>query len=1031
MSARKRPQPEGPSPAPKRAKVEIQQEFTPGKIISVKMTNFLTYDDAVLYPGPYMNLIIGPNGTGKSTLVCAICLALGGEPKLLKRADRIADFVKNNSVSNVNEASIEVVLASHNNSKVKIRREISRAGGKNGSSTFYINGKQAPKKEVLDVVGQLGIQVDNLCQFLPQDRVRDFAAMKPVELLRETERATIGDKHVELHDELSALQQSDTKEKGLLTEMQNKKSGLEERVKTLTLEKERIEEKQNAEEELVNLKKELEGVETRIRKFETEFGKLKSEASDHSEQFGELDKEYHSVQGELEHLKHADKDRIDTIARLQAELVKAEALANSAINQDHSSELAQLGQARQEAQDKQNKIEDKIRSKKNQMNEARAIIDANTKTLNTRIDTRSICLQRLLERIRNPNLKQSVGTAARFDENTRRNFSGRVYGPIALEISVLRPEYCNQIEAAIGLTMLRTFVVENRDDERVLLQNARVDVIAATNRSENPMQLPREAYEMGFEGFIGEFIECPPAVRNALNNWSNIHRVALARPGVDFQGLYERFQIDTIFTQTERFQMTRSRYTQLTSTSQSAVRPANILIATPDTEQEDMAMRLEITNQERRLSQIQNEVPALESEQQEMVRILNDIKARRKVLADAQSAVARTKLQVDKIRLELSTVQKKPSFAQMQAQIEKKAKANIAKRLAHIQKLPHLARAIQKVLFDQDEMVLRRVWLKKKLDSSSAEAKQLKTRVTQLEAELQKHEQTLTSIKEDYKTCKKQANEIFKNDLSTAAQTAVVDWAKSVNLLNLSVQDLQVKIETKALEIEALCVDYSALDQLQKAESELEKVETTIAQLNEQIQNKTARIEKLKADWLGPLREIVDSVNEAFADLFDQMGFVGQVKLHEDPSDFAKYEIIINVKFKDDQALRRLVSTSQSGGEQSVSTAAYLLALQTLGTSPWRLVDEINQGMDSTNERKILNLIQKASAPSTHSSQSSRLHSMTSQYFVITPKLLPNLQFEPSSVVHVIFNGPATHTPKSAEWRQCLMAYFPLGNVDV
>jgi structural maintenance of chromosomes protein 5 len=49
----------------------------PGSIVKVKLTNFVTYTEAEFMPGPKLNMIIGPNGTGKSTLVCAICLGLG------------------------------------------------------------------------------------------------------------------------------------------------------------------------------------------------------------------------------------------------------------------------------------------------------------------------------------------------------------------------------------------------------------------------------------------------------------------------------------------------------------------------------------------------------------------------------------------------------------------------------------------------------------------------------------------------------------------------------------------------------------------------------------------------------------------------------------------------------------------------------------------------------------------------------------------------------------------------------------------
>jgi hypothetical protein len=49
----------------------------PGSIVRVKLKNFVTYAAAEFFPGPKLNMIIGPNGTGKSTLVCAICLGLG------------------------------------------------------------------------------------------------------------------------------------------------------------------------------------------------------------------------------------------------------------------------------------------------------------------------------------------------------------------------------------------------------------------------------------------------------------------------------------------------------------------------------------------------------------------------------------------------------------------------------------------------------------------------------------------------------------------------------------------------------------------------------------------------------------------------------------------------------------------------------------------------------------------------------------------------------------------------------------------
>jgi chromosome segregation ATPase len=42
--------------------------------------------------------------------------------------------------------------------------------------------------QIEDLLRKLNIQVDNLCQFLPQDRVADFPKMSPQQLLENTEK---------------------------------------------------------------------------------------------------------------------------------------------------------------------------------------------------------------------------------------------------------------------------------------------------------------------------------------------------------------------------------------------------------------------------------------------------------------------------------------------------------------------------------------------------------------------------------------------------------------------------------------------------------------------------------------------------------------------------------------------------------------------------------------------------------------------------------------------------------------------------
>jgi len=89
-----------------------------------------------------------------------------------------------------------------------IRRDIK----KDNTSDFRVNGDKVPHKKVLQIIRDMNIQVDNLVQFLPQDRVCKFAELRPNELLIETEKAVGSQEMLELHNRLIELR---TKQKTL------------------------------------------------------------------------------------------------------------------------------------------------------------------------------------------------------------------------------------------------------------------------------------------------------------------------------------------------------------------------------------------------------------------------------------------------------------------------------------------------------------------------------------------------------------------------------------------------------------------------------------------------------------------------------------------------------------------------------------------------------------------------------------------------------------------------------------------------
>jgi hypothetical protein len=59
-----------------------EDDYLSGNIVEIDMHNFMTYDHIKSRPGSRLNLVIGPNGTGKRSLVCAIAIGLAREPQV-------------------------------------------------------------------------------------------------------------------------------------------------------------------------------------------------------------------------------------------------------------------------------------------------------------------------------------------------------------------------------------------------------------------------------------------------------------------------------------------------------------------------------------------------------------------------------------------------------------------------------------------------------------------------------------------------------------------------------------------------------------------------------------------------------------------------------------------------------------------------------------------------------------------------------------------------------------------------------------
>jgi len=277
--------------------------------------------------------------------------------------------------------------------------------------------------------------------------------------------------------------------------------------------------------------------------------------------------------------------------------------------------------------------------------------------------------------------------------------------------------------------------------------------------------------------------------------------------------------------------------------------------------------------------------------------------------------------------------------------------------------------------------------LRQQLRELEASSSQLRKRVDQLNAEFNLEKEKARQLKA----------------AADAAAPLTEETKALFETLPSTLEELEEHIqEAKARADLNYSTNPKVIEDYERRCRQIESLEQKLATDGEQLEDQRQTIERVRGEWLPPLLALMQRIDVAFGVYFRQVAIAGEVALAEH-EDYDKYGVQIKVQFRAHQPAQVLDSFTQSGGERSVSTMLYLMALQDMTHCPFRLVDEINQGMDPTNERLIFEQFSRsASKPN------------QPQFFMITPKLLPGLKFTPEMTVCCVMNGP--HMLPQADW---------------
>ncbi|XP_047278989.1 structural maintenance of chromosomes protein 5 isoform X5 [Homo sapiens] len=1008
--------------APQLPLLQSSGPFVEGSIVRISMENFLTYDICEVSPGPHLNMIVGANGTGKSSIVCAICLGLAGKPAFMGRADKVGFFVKRGCSRGMVE--IELFRASGN---LVITREIDVA---KNQSFWFINKKSTTQKIVEEKVAALNIQVGNLCQFLPQDKVGEFAKLSKIELLEATEKSIGPPEMHKYHCELKNLRE---KEKQLETSCKEKTEYLQKMVQRNERYKQDVErfyerkrhldliemlEAKRPWVEYENVRQEYEEVKLVRDRVKEEVRKLKEGQIPVTCRIEEMENERHNLEARI-------KEKIEELQ--QALIVKQ----NEELDRQR-----RIGNTRKMIEDLQNELKTTENCENLQPQ-----IDAITNDLRRIQDEKALCEGEIIDKRRERETlekeKKSVDDhIVRFDNlmnqkedklrqrfrdtydavlwlrNNRDKFKQRVCEPIMLTINMKDNKNAKYIENHIPSNDLRAFVFESQEDMEVFLKEVRdnkklrVNAVIAPKSSyadKAPSRSLNELKQYGFFSYLRELFDAPDPVMSYLCCQYHIHEVPVGteKTRERIERVIQETRLKQIYTAEEKYVVKTSFYSNKVISSNTSLKVAQFLTVTVDLEQR-RHLEEQLKEIHRKLQAVDSGLIALRETSKHLEHKDNELRQKKKELLERKTK----KRQLEqKISSKLGSLKLMEQDTCNLEEEERKASTKIkeinVQKAKLVTELTNLIKICTSLHIQKVDLILQNTTViseKNKLESDYMAASSQLRLTEQHFIELDENRQRLLQkCKELMKRARQVCNLGAEQTLPQEYQTVFQDLPNTLD----EIDALLTEERSRASCFTGL--NPTIVQEYTKREEEIEQLTEELKGKKVELDQYRENISQVKERWLNPLKELVEKINEKFSNFFSSMQCAGEVDLHtENEEDYDKYGIRIRVKFRSSTQLHELTPHHQSGGERSVSTMLYLMALQELNRCPFRVVDEINQGMDPINERRVFEMVVNTACKEN-----------TSQYFFITPKLLQNLPYSEKMTVLFVYNGPHMLEPNT------------------
>ena len=617
---------------------------------------------------------------------------------------------------------------------------------------------------------------------------------------------------------------------------------------------------------------------------------------------------------------------------------------------------------------------------------------------------------------------------AEFDEYVRENanyFVKPVLGPILTLMECADPTHRNMLSQSINNTVFGAYVVQTKADYDKVHGTARAmkcDVYLVDKVTWTEPDVSHLA-SLGVTHRLDQTFDAPAVIKTVLCNVASLHKAYALKPmpGAQVERIVKTTEVRRAFTPDTAYAASSSRYdAQAQSITVRDLRNSNTFQGGVD-ERERGELEKKVEGAKKEVAALNKQKGVVQERRKKLENEVERVAARQKNLTQMAHAVReeirRLEGAVVSARGYLERDSRATDVDKIERETKRDASLSLKKRVKTALELAAVTAEAAEKTHELTTRSLRCKELHVQYEYFKDEWNTASETNNRLRDELRPAEEQLRTLKETARDLRVPAMEATNGrdpGKDAALEAKFAQWDNDLAILEESIRMIEDEADAIMCPNEAVLEDYKA------RQRECESIEAGLVEQERSLGTAAAEIDALRAEWTPKLRRLVETINENFKRNFAAIGCAGEVRLREDPAgdrlDLWKLEIW--VKFRAATDMHILDAHRQSGGERSVSTMLYLISLQELTRAPFRVVDEINQGMDPVNERKIFKRMTDAASKDS-----------TPQTFLLTPKLLNNLKYTEDCTVLCIFNGPWI-AEVAKKWRALQEALQPVPPPD-